>query len=104
MSGAAGPAHSSAVPQVWARPYPLARLSRLAPGLVASTRVHALLAPPTANSRSEHKTTTLNLIIFRPYFIRKKKIFKSNGFFKTQFAKHQIYIQAKGFTHRSQLT
>ena len=43
-----------------------------------------------------------SLLIFRPYFIWKRKIFKSNGFF-TNLAKNLFISKLKGFTHRIQL-
>ena len=45
-----------------------------------------------------------DFLIFRPYFIWDKKIFKSFAFFQTKFAMFQIYIQNKGLNHRIQLT
>ena len=35
----------------------------------------------------------VRIIIFRPYSVWERKIFKSNGFFFTKLAKHQNYIQ-----------
>ena len=46
----------------------------------------------------------LFIFIFRPYFIWERKIFKSNGFFFTKFAKNLFISKLKGFTHRIQLT
>ena len=44
------------------------------------------------------------LVIFRPYFIWERKIFKSNGFFFTKFAKILFIFKFKGVTHRIQPT
>ena len=47
------------------------------------------------------------VIIFRPYFIWERKIFKSNGFFFfffTKFAKILFIFKFKGVTHRIQPT
>ena len=43
-----------------------------------------------------HGTLRDQLIIFRPYFIWERKIFKSNGFFY-KICQEFIYIKAKGF-------
>ena len=54
---------------------------------------------------SQTKKPTSSVIIFRPYFIWERKIFKSNGFFFTKFAKNYYCLRnMKKYIHRIQLT
>ena len=46
----------------------------------------------------------LNIIIFRPYFIWERKIFKSNGFFLQNLPSTKFIFTLKGVTHRIKLT
>ena len=56
----------------------------------------------------DKKSIRYQFIIFRPYFIWERKIFKSNGFFFffffTKFAKILFIFKFKGVTHRIQPT
>ena len=49
------------------------------------------------------KILTTKIITFRTYFIWKRKIYKSNGFFLQNMPSTKFTTKLKGFTHRIQL-
>ena len=73
--------------------------------LPSSRQQYKLKVVPYTQTQFLPFARSLNMFfIFRPYFIWERKIFKSNGFFFTKFAKNYCLRNMKKYIHRIQLT
>ena len=76
--------------------------------LLVSIKPHLLFSiaynAASENPKPKNVLNITEIVIFRPYFIWKRKIFKSNGFFLQNLPSTKFISKLKGFTHRIQVT